>query len=240
MKWTQLFTAAAVSFLGGSPSAWSQTAAEVLGKIDAVMAPELVSSEMSMDVERDGGERRVYVMTMVRRQDKSLLTFAAPPVEKNRKLLRRGDDIWMMLPSVKRPVRVSAKQELMGGDFNNADVLRLSLVRDYDGKIVEDAAERLVIELKAKDRSITYDRVVAEVDRKTLLPLKYEYYTESGKRVKELVFSEVKDAGAGTSLPTRWAMRNLVTGKTSVMTVSNYRPGAAPELDAFSLERLSR
>ncbi|MCG3173321.1 MAG: hypothetical protein GMKNLPBB_01499 [Myxococcota bacterium] len=215
----------------------AQNANEIIRKTDAIMAPALLTMELVMDVERTSGEHRVYGMLIQRRDENTRVFFLAPPVEKGRKMLRRNDDIWMLLPNVKRPVRVSAKQELMGGDFNNSDVLRLSLVRDYNPKILSETAEYWELELKAKDRSITYDRVIARIGKKDYLPIQFHYFTESGKKVRELSYSNVMKVGE-TVIPATWTMFNNITNRKSVASVKSFEPGKTADPNDFLLERM--
>jgi len=82
---------------------------------------------------------------------------------------------------------VGARQNFGGGDFSNADIFRLSLIRDYDptprrrGDGGGPGCYRL--ELKAKDRSVAYDRVVYWVaERRDLLPGEGRLLTPSPAR----------------------------------------------------------
>src|SRR4029453_12922784 len=91
---------------------------------------------------------------------------------------------------------VGAKQNFGGGDFSNADIFRLSLVLDYTPTLAgEEGMEGQPcyrLELKAKDRSVAYDRVVYWVRRDgTFCPVRAEYYTIAGKKLKWLTASEV-------------------------------------------------
>jgi len=219
----------------------AQTATEVIAKTDAIVSPQRFAAEAQLDVERDDGGRRVYSLQLYRRGKSTLLTFLAPAVEKGRRILRVEEDMWMMLPNVKRPTRVSAKQNFMGGDFNNNDVLRLSLTEDYTAEFGPggDASQFRVI-LTARDRSITYAKVVALIDKATYLPTQYDYYTESGKLVKRMVFGDVGDRGDGVQSPRSWAMKNMVTGRSSYMTFQKVKANEGPGPEAFQLSNLGK
>jgi len=218
----------------------AQDATDIVRRTDALMAPQSFEARMTMDVDRDDGTHRTYELTLHRRDDNSLVLFLAPDIEKGRKMLRRGDDIWMSLPNVKRPVRVSARQSLMGGDFNNADVLRLSLVKDYTAHLDKLEGSTAVITLNARDRGVTYARVVARIDVATGIPVRYDYFTESGKYVKTLEFSALKVMSDGDSRPATWNMTNLVTHRKSVMRVVDMdRNKSLPDAD-YTLGRFSR
>ena len=229
-----------VGLMVAPKEAAAQTASEVIAKTDGIMFPQRFAGIFQMDVEREDGGHRLYEMQINRRGTSTLLFFQKPEVEKGRKLLRVGEDMWMMLPNVKRPVRVSAKQNLMGGDFNNNDVLRLSLTEDFNATFGESTADTWQVVLTAKNGSITYAKVIAFVDKKTYIPLRYDYYTESGKHVKTMTYGKPGNRGDGTNVPLEWTMKNLVTGKSSVMTIKRLMPNEGPGPEAFQLNNLSK
>ena len=96
---------------------------------------------------------------------------------------------------------MGAKQNFGGGDFSNGDIFRLSLIDDYDPTLLGEEAVRdapcYKLDLKAKDRSVAYHRVVYWVRSDgTFFPVRADYYTLSGKRLKSLTLSEVSELGA--------------------------------------------
>lgn len=219
----------------------AESASEVIARTDGIVSPQRFAAESQLDVEREDGGRRVYRLQLYRRGDNTLVTFLEPAVEKGRRILRVGEDMWMLLPNVKRPTRVSAKQNFMGGDFNNNDVLRLSLTDDYTAQFGTggDAGHFQLI-LTAKDGSITYAKVVALIDKTTYLPTQYDYYTESGKLVKRMVFSDIGDRGDGVRSPRKWTMTNMVTGRSSYMTFVRVKANEGPGPEAFQLNNLGK
>ena len=142
------------------------------------------------------------------------MRYTAPAKERGTAYLRSGESTWLFLPSAEKVVRVGAKQNFGGGDFSNADIFRLSLVRDYDptlaGEETVEGEACYKLELKAKDRSVAYDRVVYWVRSDgTFYPVKADYYTLSGKNLKSLVLSQVKPIG-GRPRPTLMTMESRV------------------------------
>ena len=67
-----------------------------------------------------------------------------------------------------------------------------------------------VLELKARDRSVAYDRVRYWVRRDgTYFPVRAEYYTISGKKLKWLTLSAVEKLGRRPR-PTQLTMENAL------------------------------
>jgi outer membrane lipoprotein-sorting protein len=159
-------------------------------------------------------ERVVEMKGWKKGDDQGLVRYTAPARERGTAYLRSGENTWLFLPSAEKVVRVGAKQNFGGGDFSNADIFRLSLVEDYDptpaGEETVEGEACYRLELKAKDRSIAYDRVVYWVRRDgTFYPVKADYYTLSGKKLKSLVLSGVRALG-GRVRPTVLTMESRV------------------------------
>jgi hypothetical protein len=78
------------------------------------------------------------------------------------------------------------------------------------GEEVVEGQPCYALELKAKDRSIAYDRVAYWVRTDgTFYPVKADYYTLSGKNLKSLVLSQVRPLG-GRARPTLLTMESRV------------------------------
>ena len=187
----------------------------ILRRADRAVLGETATYTLRMTVVRPGKQERVVEMKGWKKgDDQGLVRYTAPAKERGTAYLRSGDSTWLYLPSAEKVVRVGAKQNFGGGDFSNADIFRLSLVKDYDPTLVgEEPAEGQTcfkLELKAKDRSIAYDRVVYWVRSDgTFYPVKADYYTLSGKNLKSLVLTQVRPIG-GRPRPTLLTMESRV------------------------------
>lgn len=187
----------------------------ILRRADRAVLGETATYTLRMTVVRPGKPERIVEMRGWKKgDDQGLVRYTAPAKERGTAYLRSGESTWLYLPSAEKVVRVGAKQNFGGGDFSNADIFRLSLVKDYDPTLVgEEAAEGqpcYKLELKARDRSIAYDRVVYWVRSDgTFYPVKADYYTLSGKNLKSLVLAQVKPIG-GRPRPTLLTMESRV------------------------------
>jgi len=187
----------------------------ILRRADRAVLGETATYTLRMTVVRPGKPERVVEMKGWKKgDDQGLVRYTAPAKERGTAYLRSGESTWLYLPAAEKVVRVGAKQNFGGGDFSNADIFRLSLVKDYDPTLVgEEPAEGQTcfkLELKAKDRSIAYDRVVYWVRSDgTFYPVKADYYTLSGKNLKSLVLTQVKPIG-GRPRPTLLTMESRV------------------------------
>lgn len=190
---TSLFFAAPLLAIDGN---------ELLRQVDANMQPE--SYEMYrklINVEPDGSKKEFVLYTVKKGQDKMVALFLSPASEKGRATLRLGDNMWLYIPNVGKPIRITSLQSVVGGVFNNSDILRLDYSLEYDaGELIENE-DTYQLELKAKSSSIAYDRLKMTIDKKTIQPLTIECYTASGMLIKSLHYSKIKDFGDGLVRP---------------------------------------
>ena len=187
----------------------------LLQRAEKAVLGENAAYTLRMTVHRPNKPERVVEMKGWKKgDDKGLVRYTAPPKERGTAYLRSGGSTWLWLPSAEKVVRVGAKQNFGGGDFSNGDIFRLSLSRDYLPTLAgEEEAEGQAcwkLELKARDRSVAYDRVVMWVRRDgTDFPVRTEYYTLSGRKLKWLTLSDVGRLGA-RSRPRLLVMENAL------------------------------
>jgi hypothetical protein len=66
---------------------------------------------------------------------------------------------------------------------------------------VEEAGDAYLLHLKAKTKTVAYDRLRLWADRKKLLPTRIECLTEAQLLIKTIHFKEIKDFGGGIVRP---------------------------------------
>ena len=175
---------------------------ELLRKVDRNLEPE--SYEMYrklINIEPSGAKKEFVLFSVKKGRDKVVALFLSPPSDAGRATLRDGDNMWLYIPNVGKPVRITSLQSVIGGVFNNADILQIDYSAEYDVESAEEKADVYVLRLKAKTGAVAYDRLVMEADRKVLLPLKIEAFAASGLLIKTLRFSDIKDFGGGIRRP---------------------------------------
>lgn len=152
--------------------------------------------------------------------DRSVVEFLAPATEKGRFLLMLRDAMWIYLPSSSRPVRISPMQRLMG-QASNGDVARTSFSVDYDAKSVSQDGDAWLLELEAKDPSLSYKRIQLWLDRATYEPRRADFYVASGKLLKRANYKKFGTM-AGRRVVTEVEIEDLLrTGNRTVMRYAN-------------------
>jgi outer membrane lipoprotein-sorting protein len=222
------------------------TAEEIVRRADKAVLGDSATYTLRMTVVRPGRNERVVEMNGWKKGDeRGLVRYTAPPRERGTAYLRNGASTWLYLPSGEKVVRVGPKQNFGGGDFTNGDIFRLSLIQDYLPTLVgeeDEAGQRChKLELKAKDRSVAYDRVVYWVRADgSFYPVRADYYTLSGKRLKWLLVSRIARLG-GRERPTELTMESaLEQGARTVLRFLTIQDDARIDDRLFTPSSLER
>lgn len=219
---------------------------DLLKKYDAIMGAENFEAVAEMTAHRDDGSVRAYKMKVLKAGSEKLrIWFSEPAAVRGQEMLRQGENLWVYLPNLKKPTRLASRESFQGGDFNNADVLRVHYQADYDSRVLPSGTASSVpeaweLELKAKTSDAAYERVKLWMRRADGMPLKAEYYTASGKQLRAAEFSEVKSFG-GFKRPARIVMKNMLTPKRwSEMVMTSFNVKVTPPAARFVLDDLGR
>jgi len=179
-----------------SHNALSANEPDYLDMIDKALYVEY--AEVKMEVYKNDKLEKFYKMQFFRQQIKIRMEFLEPAVEKGRRMLNDETNMWMYLPRTSKVMKLPLKQPFMGSDASNRDLMRIAFKKDYDltnVKTVDDTTA--LLELKAKDLSISYNKVVILFDTKRRLPLNQDMYSLSGKLIKTIIY-EYKQSEDGS------------------------------------------
>ncbi|WP_267927854.1 outer membrane lipoprotein-sorting protein [Desulfolithobacter dissulfuricans] len=213
----------------------------LLRQVDANLQPE--SYEMYrklINIEPDGRKKEFVFYTAKKGKDRMVALFLSPASEKGRVSLRIGDNMWLYIPNVGKPIRITSLQSVVGGVFNNSDILRLDFHVEYDVAAVIDQGDTWSLELQAKTRAVAYDRLKMTVDKKTVQPLDIQCFASSGMLIKTLHYSDIKDLGDGVVRPAKLITDSpLHKGYRSVMIFAKIKKREFDD-EVFSLEFMPR
>ena len=226
--------------LAASPAA-ALDGADILRKVDANLQPESFESYRKLiDVQPSGARREFLLWTLKKGKDKIAALFLEPASEKGRATLRLGDNMWLYIPGVGKPIRITNLQSVTGSVFNNADIMRLDYHTEYDVRTIEEQAGAYFLDLRAKTTAVAYDRLKMWVDRKTLLPTRIECYAATGLLIKTLYFKEPKPFDDGRLRPAILETDSpLYRGYRSFMVYARIKKRVVPD-EVFTLDFLPR
>lgn len=206
----------------------SQTAAEVLERMEDVMRGESNYAEMTMTIVRPRFEREVSVRSWMMGRDYSLILITAPARDRGSAFLMRQNNIWSYDPRIDRTTRMPSSmmsQSWMGSDFTNDDLVRDSdILDDYEHQILRtetyEGHECYVIELIPKPESpIVWGKVLMWVTKDTYLQLRMEQYDQRGDLINEIKLDNIKNMD-GREIPSRITVRPV--DKSGHSTILEY------------------
>jgi len=214
---------------------------ELLQDIDRRLQPE--SYEMYrklINIEPDGDKKEFVLYTVKKARDNVIALFLDPPSEKGRSSLRQGDNMWLYIPNVGKPIRITSLQSVIGGVFNNSDLLRLDYSAEYKAVSLTESESNYELKLKARNNSVAYDQLTMLVDKKNRVPLKIEAYAASGLLIKTLHYSKLKDFGNGIVRPAMLETDSpLYKGYKSVMLFDGIKERKFKD-EVFTLNYMSK
>jgi len=169
---------------------------QILMKLDRNLSPESYESYRKLiNIEPNGRKREYVLFTAKKGKDKVAALFISPASEKGRGTLRLGENMWLYIPNVGKPIRITSLQSVVGGVFNNSDILRLDYAAEYFVEQMEELSDKYILHLKAKTKSVAYDKLKMWVDKGKVLPTKIECLTEASMLIKTIYFKQTKDFG---------------------------------------------
>lgn len=202
MKTAFAFTLGLFVLVFGPVSSYALDGAALLQQVDRKMQPE--SYEMYrklINIEPDGKSKEFILYTVKKGQDKMVALFLSPASEKGRATLRLDENMWLYIPNVGKPIRITSLQSVVGGVFNNADILRLDFSVEYTVQQASEEGSNYLLVLKAKNATVAYDGLKMVVDKATQLPKTIECYAASGMLIKTLHYDKTQDFGGGVVSP---------------------------------------
>lgn len=185
--------------------------------------------KFEMKVYRRNKLRKTYKMVLkTRGTEKSLLEFTHPPRNRGQKMLRVEESIWLYRPKINKIIRVSGRSNAVGSDFSNTDILFVRLDRDYNAKLMDvemyDGSEAYKLELLAKSEEVTYAKIHYWIREKDYLPLKRDFFTISGHKLKTLKLEVKSNVFEGN--PDTLTMTNVMEkNKSSVIHFTYLKTG---------------
>jgi outer membrane lipoprotein-sorting protein len=178
--------------VAGSALAAGPSALELLQEADRARgaAKDGITWDIVVETFEEGGGSKVSYTVKVKGDD-ALAEATAPARNKGEMMLFNDRNLWFFKPGIKKPVSISARQKLMG-QAANGDIASTQYARDYDATIAGeekvDGKDTYKLELKAKAKNVTYDRIRYWISKDGKLGVKAEFLTVSGEIFKWATF----------------------------------------------------
>jgi outer membrane lipoprotein-sorting protein len=222
----------------------SQAAKIILEKADEIRFPRS-GFQVDIDVKssQDGEalEPRKY-RVLSKGNANTVVMVTEPASERGQIILMKDNDLWVFLPDVSQPVRLSLSQRLTG-QVANGDLARANFAGDYTPKILRtetiDGNDYNVLELVAAGKGVTYHRVLYWVNQANNRPYKAEFYSVSNRLLKSARYEGYQQM-FGKVRPTRLVLQDaLRKGEESVLQYHDMKARDLPDR-VFTKEYLRR
>jgi len=242
----------AISILGIALLATSLpaiTASEILDKVDRNMVASSMKFSAELKISISGSVRTKEFKGYTRGEDKAYMEFTSPSRDKGTRFLKLADEFWMYLPNVGKATKIAGhalRQSLMGSDFSYEDaVSNEELAESYDAvlegeeKIGDKNCYVLKLSLKEGAEGSYYTQKLW-VDKQSFIPIKSEYFSRSGRLMKDVQILEFKRV-SGRNYPTRIRMENKLRKNTwSEFVITDIQLGVAIPSNVFTKGYLER
>ncbi len=141
---------------------------------------------------REGTRETSQTLEVSASGDKALVKVLEPPRVRGQMMLFAGRNLWFIKPGVSKAVPISPRQKMMG-QAANGDIASTNYAGDYEGALrgfEEIDGERCyVLELTARVKNVTYDRITYWVSVARQVGVRADFFTVSGKRLKSASFA---------------------------------------------------
>ena len=163
--------------------------------------------------------------------EKTYVEFLSPR-EKGQHMLMLGDDMWIYLPDASRPIRITPLERL-SGNASNGDVSRTHYASDYTPVYLRTekvgAEDYYLLELTAKRKGSTYQRILYWLRVEDARPARAEFYLTSGKHIKSASFDEYASIGGRSQLVRMTLYDEIRHNSHSVLEYSGIAPRELPD-----------
>ncbi len=164
------------------------------------------------------------------------LTYIKPDNMKNKKIIIKGNEMWIVIPNTKNPIPISPSQKLMGG-ISFGDITSINYYGDYnprlidiqstDGKNSEGKTEIIsncyYLELNAKRTGSSYQKINMWVDPIDFIPVKSEFFSLSGKKMLRAYYSSKEEWNGKLTFTEIYLFDLINTSRYSKVKYSNFK-----------------
>ncbi|HEX5128034.1 MAG TPA: outer membrane lipoprotein-sorting protein [Rhodocyclaceae bacterium] len=222
----------------------SDTARTLVENADRVRFPAegfQVDIDITSKTPDDAPELRKY-RVLSKGNDNTIVMVVEPDADRGQLLLMKARDLWLFMPSVSQPVRLSVAQR-MTGEVAYGDLARANFAGDYTPKLLRvdtiDGETYQVLQLDAIDHSVTYAKVIYWIKQSNNYPYRAEFYSVSNRLLKTCSYENFQPLG-GRVRPTRLIMEDaLKKGEVSVMEYNSMKMRDLPD-KVFTKEYLKK
>lgn len=155
---------------------------------------------IEMTIHRPDWERRQVLKLWTVGEKDSLFTTLKPSKDRGSGTLKKGNDMWIYNPKIKRTIKLPASmmsQAWMGSDFSNSDLAKSDNVIEYYDHQIIDTQEKdghivyIIESIPHPDAPVVWGKEILKI-RDDFIFLEEQFFDEDGKKVKSLQFTDIR------------------------------------------------
>lgn len=218
-------------------------------KLDELYRSKASKGEMTMTIITPHYKRTLTMQLTSRGTSDTLIRIKSPRKERGISTLKKGNEMWNYLPKIRKVVRVPPSMMMgswMGSDMSNDDLVHgSSFEKDYTITSSTEGAkehEFCFASIPKPKAAVTWSKVISCFDKKSELPVHQDFYDEKGRKVRQMLFSDVRNLG-GRTIPTTMTVLPLSGEKKGNRTIMHFNKmdyNATVSDATFSLANLKR
>ncbi|MBI9100915.1 MAG: outer membrane lipoprotein-sorting protein [Spirochaetales bacterium] len=222
------------------------TPEEIIRRSDDMQVFETSASSGEMRITDRFGLKVSSFNSWSRGEDESIIEFTSI-AERGQKILRTEDEIYIYYPDAEEIIRMQGsalRQSMLGSDISYEDmtggndrVSQYSVVLEGEETVAGRAC--YVLFLTANTRTVPYPKEKVWIDKETFMVWKGEYYTKSGRLLKEMeVLDTMVLEGREIPIETRISDKMKRDSET-IMIIHELEVNIRVDASLFSLDELS-
>jgi hypothetical protein len=194
----------------------------------------------SRDADRVAEAQHLQVRAV---DDASVAEVLEPLRSKGTKLLQVEHNMWLTRPGLSKPIPISPRQR-MSGQASNGDIAATNYAADYEARLVSEekvnAELCYVLDLSAKHKRTTYDKIRYWVSVARGVGVKAEFYSLSGKLLKTATFkydNTIQFSGKSVPFVSSMVIRDALVDAETTMNFGTVKVKKIP-LAEFDLGQM--
>lgn len=227
-------------------AAAAMTADEILQKADEMQTFETSRSSGEIRITDRFGLKVTTFNAWSKGADESLIEFTSR-AERGQKVLRTDDSIYLYYPDAEELIRMQGsalRQGMLGSDISYEDMTggkdRLS---QYETELTGEETilghDCYVLTLTATTRTVPYPKEIVWIDKESFIVMKGEYYTKSGRLLKEMEVLETGFFGLYEVGTVSRISDTMKSDSETIMVIEELEIDVRISDDIFSLDELS-
>ncbi len=222
------------------------TGEEIVRKADDMQVFDTSEATGEMRIKDRFGIKVSTFKSWSRGADDSLIEFTSK-AERGQKVLRTEDELYLFFPDAEELIRMQGamlRQSMLGSDVSYEDMTGgKDRISQYDveleGEEQVNGKDCYVLMMNAKVRTVPYPKEKLWIDKETFVVWKAEYFTKSGRLLKEMEVLRVQEYG-NRLIPVETRISDKMKKDTeTLMILDDLKVNIPVDDELFSLEGLS-